>query len=72
MEDEELIGKTIVSVKRKKHENDTDDDAWLELGFSDGTKTLIVASYGGYTGRSLDEYPAYIYLSDDYEDLIDA
>ena len=72
MEEKDLIGKTILSVKRKKHVNDTDDDCWLELTFKDGTKTLIVGDYGGYTGLSLDEYPAYVGLSDDYEDLIDA
>jgi hypothetical protein len=35
-------------------------------------KNLIVASYGGYTGSSEDEYPTYIGITDKYDgDLVD-
>lgn len=70
MKEVELIGKTIKAIQRKEVKG-KDDDAWLELSFTDGTKILIVASFGGYTGESIDEYPVYVYLSDDYEDLTD-
>ena len=29
-------------------------------------KDLIVASYGNYTGESEDEYPTWIYVTDQY------
>ena len=56
-----LIGKTITSAKVMKHKK-YDDKGYLRLGFSDGSVELIVASYGGYTGDSADEYPTYIFL----------
>lgn len=62
-EESELIGKTITSAKITGVEN-CDDYPYLELEFSDGTKTVITASYGGYTGKSEDEYPCYISVGD--------
>ena len=67
-----LEGKTIVKVtelikrledyelKSSEGREFYDDAAWLRLEFSDGTKCLIEASYGGYTGNSEDEYPVFI------------
>ena len=55
-----LIGKTISAATIMKLPN-FDDTCWLRLTFTDGTSTIIVASYGSYTGNSMDEYPACIY-----------
>lgn len=68
MDEQDLIGKTIVGVQRYAIKG-CDDDAWLELKFSDGTRTLIVGSYGGWTAKSASEYPAFVELSDDYDGL---
>lgn len=68
----ELIGKTITGAKYQKVVN-SDDEGFIELSFSDGSKTFIVAGYGGYTGGSLDEYPTYILVlpevEEDLEDI---
>jgi hypothetical protein len=61
----DLIGKTIISIEQKKLV-DADDDGFLELKFSDGSKITIVAEYGGYTGMRKDEYPTQIYIVKDY------
>ncbi len=66
MEYENLIGKTIVAVKQKKLIGH-DDDGFLEMEFSDGTKATIVAYYGGYTGESEDEYPTGIFITERYD-----
>lgn len=51
-----LEGKTIMSAVYKKAV-EYDDSGFLELNMSDGTSFIVVASYGGYTGESIDEYP---------------
>ena len=55
-----LIGKTIATATVMKLPQ-FDDSGWLRLTFTDGTSTIIVASYGSYTGNSMDEYPTCIY-----------
>jgi len=54
-----LIGKTIVSAQYRGIK-DYDDMPYLDLVFSDGSKITIKGSYGGYTGKSEDEYYQYI------------
>ena len=69
MEFSDLIGKTIISSKQKKSSS-TDDEGYAELGFSDGTSVVIVSYYGEWTGKSEDEYPTRIYVTDDCEALL--
>jgi hypothetical protein len=57
-----LVGKTIASAEQKQHPS-YDDDGFLELTFTDGSKCLIVATYCGYSGHSEDEYPTSIFIS---------
>lgn len=72
MEFKDLIGKTITAATVKKLAKH-DDEGFLELRFSDGTEAVIVASYGGYTGSSEDEYPTCIEITDKYDgELVDA
>jgi hypothetical protein len=52
----DLEGKTIAKAEQMKLVG-CDDDGYLKLTFTDGTKATIVAYYGGYTGKSEDEYP---------------
>lgn len=71
MQFKDLIGKTITAATVKKLAN-YDDTGFLQLQFSDGTEAVIVGSYGGYTGKSADEYPTYIKITDKYNgDLVD-
>ena len=70
MKYKDLIGKTIESVSHKKLQG-YDDEGYLELKFTDGSIATIVASYGGYTGESEDEYPTYIYVTDKLDSLED-
>lgn len=70
MEYKDLIGKTIVSVQQKKLKG-YDDDGFLELKFSDETKVIIVARYGGYTGQSEDEYPTGIFITEQYDSKLE-
>ena len=61
-----LIGKTIKKVTIKGIKSDDgeeyDDKPYLILEMEDGTVFQIIAIYGGYTGKSEDEYPRYIYV----------
>ena len=67
MKFEDLIGKTIVSVKKKKLIG-SDDEGFLEMQFSDGTKAIIVAYYDGCE----DEYPTGIFIAEQcYRELED-
>lgn len=54
-----IIGKTIAAVDYMRMP-EHDDEAWMVISFTDGTQTCVVGSYGGYTGESEDEYPAYV------------
>ena len=74
--EEKLVGKTIVKAKIKKLPISTrsydkgkeyDDKPILELEMSDGSKFIILACYGGYTGKSEDEYPAFITMKETKE-----
>ena len=65
----ELIGKTIINTQLMK-KNGYDDEAWVRLDFTDGTHCFVVSSYGSYSGKSEDEYPAFIFLQNEVEGLI--
>ena len=65
----ELIGKTIANTQLMK-KNGYDDEAWVRLDFTDGTHCFVVSSYGGYTGKSECDYPAFISLQKEVEGLI--
>lgn len=69
--DKKLIGKTIVNVERKGIEG-YDDTPFIILSFSDGATACFEGNYGGYTGRSEDEYIRFIklyYSSDEKESV---
>lgn len=66
MKHEDLVGKTIVAVKQKKLVG-YDDEGFLEMQFSDGTKATIVSIYFGYTGESKSEYPTGIFITERYD-----
>lgn len=55
--EQDLVGKTIKSVEKTGHSKDCDAVNVLVLTMEDGTIFRIVGSYGGYTGKSCDEYP---------------
>lgn len=64
----DLVGKTIKTIKKRKH-NKYDDDCYLDIKFTDGTKCCIVGGFGDYTGKSYDEYKQLILLEEfGYED----
>jgi len=66
----QLVGKTIVAAQRMKLK-DCDDEGYLLLTFSDQSRALIVASYGSYTGKSEDEYPTFLGLTEDVENFLE-
>lgn len=53
---DELQGKTISSVKLKKHDEGCDSWNVLRFTMSDGSVYEIEGTYGGHTGLSCDEY----------------
>lgn len=55
----DLVGKTITEATLLKYP-ELDDEAWLRLRFTDGSECVLEATYGGFTGRSCDEYPAFL------------
>jgi len=59
-----IEGKTIASVKYFKYA-EYDDEPFMQLNFTDGTHCIFEAGYGGWTSKSLDEYPAFIYPIDE-------
>jgi hypothetical protein len=65
-----LKGKTIKDVKQKKKAG-FDDEGFLVLYFTDGSQATIVASYGPYTGDSIDEYPSKVCVVEKVCDLED-
>ncbi|TWU59516.1 hypothetical protein V7x_55940 [Crateriforma conspicua] len=69
MEFSDVVGKTIQSATQMKRP-ETDDDGWLLLEFTDGTRCMVVAYYGGYTGDSEDEYPTGICISEKVEGFV--
>jgi hypothetical protein len=71
MEFKDLIGKTITGAIVKKLAK-YDDEGFLQLQFYDGTEALIIADYAGWTGKSKEEHPTTIEITDKYDgDLID-
>ena len=54
-----IVGKTIASATYMK-KPEYDDRPYLLLRFTDGTECYVVGWYGGFTGSSEDEYPAYV------------
>jgi hypothetical protein len=65
----DLIGKTISAVTLMKKPA-FDDVAWLQLSFTDDTSCVVAGTYGGFTGASEDEFPAYILISDSVAGLV--
>jgi len=63
MEASNLIGKKIINAKIKGIPT-CDDEPYLILEFDDNSIVTIKASYGGYTGNSEDEYPAFISIEE--------
>lgn len=61
----QIIGKTIKDFNFKGVHK-CDDIPYLELFFDDNTSVLIHSWYGGYTGKSEDEYPCFISISENY------
>lgn len=61
MEPKDLLGKIIYKAAFRGIP-DCDDQPFLDLEFTDGTKCTIVADYDGWTGNSQNEYPRKIYI----------
>lgn len=53
---EALVGRTILAVQARSHDDDCDGRNVLRLALSDGTRVDITGDYGGSTGHSCDEY----------------
>ena len=58
-----LIGKTIADAEVVGTE-EFDDVDYLLLTFTDGSSEKIAPNYGGYTGRSRDEFRIQLNLID--------
>ena len=67
---DEIEGKTIAKATFMKAKN-FDDEGWLQLDFTDGSSCLIESGYGGYSGKSIDEYPTFIEILDGRYNLIE-
>lgn len=61
MDASDLVGKTISEAVWLKYP-ELDDEAWLRLRFTDGSECVLEATYGGFTGNSLGEYPSYLVI----------
>ena len=66
---EDLVGKTIKSIDTSRKIEGYDDEPFLDLVFTDGTKCTFKAGFGGYSGSSEDEYPCYIVLLEEKEEI---
>ena len=51
-----LIGKTISAAEVLPHDYLCDGENVLRLTFTDGSTTDVQGGYGGYSGKSCDEY----------------
>ena len=51
-----LVDRAVVHAQALPHDDDCDGTNVLRLTLDDGTVVDITGSYGGYTGRSCDEY----------------
>lgn len=69
MKTKDLIGKTIANIT-PMHKPWYDDQAWLKFSFTDGTSCILEAYYQEYTGHSECEYPAFIQVVAEVEDLV--
>lgn len=58
---ESIVGKTIVGVSKARHPY-LDDEGFVIITFSDGTKCTIVSSYHRSSYNSFDEYPTDIHI----------
>ena len=54
-----LVGRTIRKASYRCVK-DCDDAPFIDLEFTDNTKTTITAYYGEFTGESEYEYPSFI------------
>ena len=65
-----LVGKTIASALVQSHDPSCDAENTLVLTMTDGSVIDVVGGYGGYTGRSCDEYKELIHVQEkgSYED----
>lgn len=69
MEFKDIVGKTIQAtthVKRPAY----DDEGWLLLEFTDGSKCIVHSWYSAYTGQSEDEYPTGISITDETDGFV--
>ena len=53
-----------MEVATVHHRPTNDDEGWLLLELTDGSKCVVYSWYGGYTGDSEDEYPTGISITD--------
>ena len=63
MDIKKLIGRTIEDV-RWINSPEFDDENRLMIIFKDGGVIVLESGYGGYTGNSEGEYPAFLRLSE--------
>lgn len=64
---QKLVGKKIKAIAYRDANEDGshyDDEPYLDIDFTDGTKVTVVAGYGDYTGNSMDEYPRLILVKE--------
>ena len=69
IEEVKLINETIIKVEiiglfDEDDNSEYDDKPILKLIMKSGKVFHIIADYGGYTGKSQDEYPRYIYIKE--------
>lgn len=67
MELNKLVGKTISRAEILGVKG-YDDQPYMRLTFTDETSITLCASFGGYTGDSVNEYPCWISISEPDED----
>lgn len=65
--DDEIIGKTVAEIWREGYV-EYDDEPHILLKMTDGSVWRFTGSYGGYTGKSQDEYISLITLGRDDHD----
>jgi len=68
MSETKLIGETIKSVKIVCHKKTgCDGENLLVLEMESGKIFYVEGGYGGYTGKSCDEYKEHIFVSDTHD-----
>ena len=68
---QDIVGKTIQSAMQVKRPI-YDDEGYLLLEFTDGSKCVICSWYDRYTGNSEDEYRTGISISDQVDGFVQA